>query len=81
MGHGKMSHGKIIKSSKLSLFPTQSHTFSFLCPLSLCISPVIGKSFMATFLRRVAKSNQKWHIVVTLIKLQIIPDRSSPLEC
>lgn len=31
--------------------------------------------------RQVSKSNEKWHVAVTLIKLQIISDRSSLLEC
>lgn len=38
-------------------------------------------TFTATFSSQVSKSNQKWHIVVTLIKLQIISDCLSPLEC
>lgn len=37
-------------------------------------------TFMATFSSQVSKSNQKRHIVVTLIKLQINSDWSSPLE-
>lgn len=51
----------------------------FLCMYSTYIPR--ETTFMATFSSQEAKSNQKWHIVVTLIKLQIISDQSSPLEC
>lgn len=54
--------------SNVSVWGMYTYIYTYISPR------IIRETFMATFWMQIPKSNQKWHVVVTLIKLQIISD-------